>query len=73
MRALAAIRERKTVVESGKWRDGKMPRTAFPLSKSHSYALGNRWRWIVWRVAAAGKTFRLLVAYEPSKAQYQAG
>jgi hypothetical protein len=72
MRALRAIRERKTLVESGRWRDGKMPQTAFPLSKSHTYSLGSGWRWSVWRVAANGRAFRLLVAYEAAKAQYQA-
>jgi hypothetical protein len=72
MRALRAIRERKTLVESGKWHGGKMPQTAFPLSKSHTYYLGSGWRWTVVKVAASNRAFRLLVAYEPAKAQYQA-
>jgi hypothetical protein len=49
-----------------------MPRTAFPLSKSHSYSLGNSWRWAVWRLAASERQFRLLVAFELAKEQYQA-
>jgi hypothetical protein len=72
VRALKAIRTRKTLLERGKWRDGKMPHSAFPLSKSHNYTLGSGWRWIVWRLSANGMTFRLLVAYEAAKAQYQA-
>jgi len=59
MRTLRAIRERKTVIEGAKWREGKLPRNAFPLSKSRTYSLGNGWRW-------------LLVAYDLGKAQYQA-
>jgi len=72
VRALAAIRSRKTIVEGGKWATGKMPHTAFPLSKSHNYTLGSAWRWRVCRLVSGDKNFRLLVAYQAAKAQYQA-
>jgi len=72
VRALAAIREPKRLVLGGAWHDGKMPRSAFPLSKSHSYLLGSSWRWLVWNLAASGRKFRLLVAYDHGKAQYRA-
>src|SRR5580704_14792755 len=72
VRVIAVTRERKSVLESGKWHDGKMPRTAFPLSKSHSYSLGNSWCWAVWRLAASERQFRLLIAFEVAKEQYQA-
>lgn len=72
MNALIAIRERKTLLEADKWHDGKMPRTAFPLSKTHTYALGSRWQWCVWRLAARDRRYRLLVAFDPAKEQYQA-
>jgi hypothetical protein len=49
-----------------------MPKSAFPLSKSDSYRLTGAWRWRVLRVSAEGVSFRLLVAFVPSKRQYQA-
>ena len=72
VRALAAIRERKSIVESGKWLSGKMPRAAFPLSKTHTYSLGSSWRWRVVGVVAGSRRYRVLVAYDQSKAQYRA-
>ena len=72
MKTLAVIRGRKTVLEGGGWQSGKMPRTAFPLSKTHTFSLGNGWRWCVLELSDDGRRFRLLVAYERSKAQYRA-
>lgn len=72
MRALAAIRENKSLVENGKWASGKMPRTAFPLSKTHAYSLGSGWRWLILGVEAGPRRYRLLVAYEKAKSQYRA-
>jgi hypothetical protein len=51
VRVLAAIREPKSVAEVGTWRHGKMPPTAFPLSRSNDYSLGSKWQWSVWRLA----------------------
>jgi hypothetical protein len=73
MRALLAIREPKTLTSVGKWQSGKrMPRTAFPLSKSHSYPHGSSFDWCVCEAAAGSNAYRLLVAFDPAKEQYRA-
>ena len=72
MRALLAIRTEKVIADSGAWKQGKMPASAFPLSKSASYRLTGQWHWRVVRLSAAGRTFRLLVAFDGAKRQYQA-
>jgi hypothetical protein len=73
MRSLLAIRCKKTVVNLGSWRSGqKMPRSAFSLSKSHSYALGSSYSWCVCEVEGEGDRFRLLVGFDPLKEQYRA-
>jgi hypothetical protein len=67
------IRAKKRLSDSGKWQTGKMPATAFPLSKSRAKALryGNR-RWRVVQFSAAEVPCRLLINYHPSKRQFQA-
>jgi hypothetical protein len=72
VRALLAIRQPKTIVEAGKWHSGKMPRSAFPLSKSHSYALGSGWDWSVCVLESDDNRYKLLVAFDPFKEQYRA-
>jgi hypothetical protein len=73
MRALLAIRERKKVTSIGTWQSGKrMPRTAFPLSKSHSYPLGSSFDWCVVETQSDERAYRLLVAFDWAKAQYRA-
>lgn len=72
MRALLAIREPKTVVKIGPWRDGKMPDKAFPLSKGRSYSLGSNWRWCVCELEGDGTAYLLLIAFDYMKAQYRA-
>jgi hypothetical protein len=73
MRALLAIREPKTITSVGPWHSGKrMPRVAFPLSKSHSYPLGSSFDWCVTEMQSDARAYRLLVAFDPAKAQYRA-
>ncbi len=72
MRALRAVREPKTVITIGAWHEGKMPATAFPLSKGRSYTLGASWRWCICELEGNGASYRLLVAFHYMKAQYQA-
>jgi hypothetical protein len=73
MRTLLAVRERKTLTEMPKWQSGKrMPRTAFPLSKSHSYPLGSSFDWCVCEAKSALNHYRLLVAFDIAKSQYRA-
>jgi hypothetical protein len=57
----------------GKWHQGKMPRTAFPLSKSggKAYRLGNR-RWRVVEFLIGNRQYRLLINFSYVLAQYQA-
>jgi hypothetical protein len=71
MRALLAIREPKAVTSIGPWNSGKMPRTAFPLSKSHSYPLGSSFDWCVAELRGDSGEYRLLVAFDPAKAQFR--
>lgn len=73
MRALQAIRSAKTVVESGAWHNGKIPKSVFPLAhvKSH-HRLARTWHWSVHRVADRDREYRVLVAFEPGKRQYWA-
>jgi hypothetical protein len=70
---LLAIRELKVVKSLGPWHSGKkMPRTAFPLSKSHSYPLGSSFDWCVVELLGNSREYRLLVAFDPAKAQFRA-
>lgn len=67
------IRATKVITSAGQWQSGKMPRSAFPLSKSKAkaYRLGNR-RWRAASFTARGCVFRLLVSYSYGLGQYQA-
>jgi hypothetical protein len=67
------IRAEKAVTDWGKWRSGKMPRAAFPLSWSRQnfYRLGS-YRWRVLRFDALGGSFRLLIALHEPKEQFLA-
>ena len=59
MRALLAIREPKVIASIGPWNSGKrMPRTAFPLSKSHSYPLGTSFDWCVVELRGGSGEYR---------------
>jgi hypothetical protein len=73
MKLIALICAKKAVTDHGKWKDGEMPRSAFPLSrvKSKAYKLGNR-RWRVLCFEAEGKKCRLLINYSSALGQYQA-
>lgn len=64
----------KTVVDWGKWSSGKIPRTAFPLSRprNRSFRLGSAYRWRVIRFESSGLSFRLLIAFHSQKEQYRA-
>jgi hypothetical protein len=57
----------------GSWAQGKMPRSAFPLSRSgnKAYQLGNR-RWRLVTFDMNGSSFRLLINYSATLGQYQA-
>ena len=68
------IRANKAVTDWGKWQEGgRMPRTAFPLSKPRNRAFRlPSYRWRIVQFNALGQSFRLLVAYRIDKEQYRA-
>jgi hypothetical protein len=73
MKSIIAIRKKKYIEDPGSWKAGKMPKTAFPLSKSHSYQLGSNWEWRVCLLSCdEGFRYRLLVAFDAAKQQYRA-
>lgn len=75
MRAKDVRLHQKNVIDWGKWATGgKMPRSAFPLSKSkaRAYRLGAAYRWRVIRFESEGEAFRVLIAFNPDKEQYRA-
>ena len=73
MKVRALIVSTKSIVSHGTWATGKMPRTAFPLSKSatKAYRLGNR-NWRVVTFDACSSNCRLLINYSYALGQYQA-
>ena len=74
MRLKDILKAEKSAFDWGKWQDGgKMPRTAFPLSKprDRAYKLPS-YRWRVVTFSALGHLFRLLIAYRLDKEQYRA-
>lgn len=64
----------KTVVDWGRWSSGKVPRSAFPLSRPRSrfFRLGSAYRWRVVRFEALEHSFRLFIAFHSQKEQYRA-
>jgi hypothetical protein len=73
VRAYRAVRQLKTLLHACKWHHRqKMPQSAFPLSRSHSYTLGSSWTWCVCELAAGPDRYRLLVGFDPMKEQYRA-
>ena len=73
MKLRALIVSEKVITSHGTWATGKMPRSAFPLSKSgtKAYKLGNR-RWRVVAFDVCGATCRLLINYSHALGQFQA-
>lgn len=73
MRALLAVREPKVLIKLGAWNIGKkMPASAFPLSRSHSYQVGTSWHWCVADAGAKGRAFKILIAFNAGKSDYRA-
>jgi hypothetical protein len=72
MRSLLAVRKEKRLLKIGDWHSGKrMPRAAFPLSRSHSYVLGSSFDWCVSEAACDLHAYRILVGFDAVKAQYR--
>lgn len=71
-RAFRFARSPKTATHLGEWKTAKMPKSAFPLSLSHSYILGATWTWrVVSLTDNDGRHWRLLVGFEAAKQQYR--
>jgi len=73
MRLKDVVHADKVLTDWGEWASGKMPRTAFPLSRSRQnfYRLGS-YRWRIIRFEALGAQFRVLVCLQEDKEQYRA-
>lgn len=65
MRVTGVIRAAKANVSLAPWSDDKLKTKDFPLSKKRGkgYPLTRRYRWQTITFAAAGRSYRLLVAY----------
>lgn len=63
------IRAEKSGLDTGRWAQGHIPRTAFPMSKvkDRKYKFGPDYRWRVIKFDAAGITCRILVWLNESK------
>jgi hypothetical protein len=73
MRAIFYIREKKILSAPIVWHSGKrMPRTAFPLSKAHSYPLGSSFDWCVCEAQSDQAKYKILVGFDAAKEQYRA-
>lgn len=58
------IGSQKTITDYGDWKSGiKMPKTAFPLSKSTSFKIAKAFNWRIIRFECLGAKFRLLICY----------
>ena len=55
------------VIDAGKWETGKMPKSAFPLSKNNSLRLGTGWHWRVIRLTYGEELCRILIAFHEGK------
>lgn len=66
MRVQAHVKTPKRVVDPGRWHQGKISSSAFPLSRS-PIKLGGAWRWRVLQLESATCRYRLLVAYRADK------
>lgn len=64
----------KIAIDCGKWQTGKMPKNAFPMSKSRAkvYRLGSAWQWCVMTFQVSEKYYRILVAFRTDKEQFLA-
>lgn len=65
------VRAVKTEVSIGPWRNGKVPRSDFPMGKK-PYGIGRSFGWCVITFSALGESFRVLVVLNPGKQIYRA-
>lgn len=71
-KTLYMSRAAKVAVTSDGWKTGKMPKSAFSLSKNNSFRLGAGWDWCIHHVAHSSNNLRLLIAFHAGKNEYLA-
>lgn len=63
MRLKRLIKAKKNVTDQGSWKNSKMPRSAFPLSKQPGFQVRAAFRWRVVKFECGSQSFRLLMFY----------
>lgn len=67
------IRAEKTNIQTGEWNSGKIPRSAFPLTKgTRSIPMGPNWKWRLCTFEALGFQCRVLIRLNTERAYYHA-
>jgi len=68
------IKAEKTGLDVGKWNDGHIPRSAFPLSKvkDKSYKFGPSYSWRVMKFSCLGNKCRVLIILNEGKQIFRA-
>jgi hypothetical protein len=54
------------------WKDGKMPKHVFPMTKNRSFRIRSKWRWRYCKFTCLGNSMRVLVAYRRDQQEYMA-
>lgn len=73
MRLRKVISADKKITDAGAWKSGvKMPKTAFQLSKSHSFKVSAKFNWRVVCFESLGEKFKLLIYYRTDLENYHA-
>jgi hypothetical protein len=71
MRLLEIIKAKKSKIQIGPWKNGKVPRADFPMARK-AYGLGNSYQWCVITFEALSAAFRVLVVLNGPKQKYEA-
>ena len=72
MKLKSIIGHKKAIVDWGAWKGGKMPRSAFPLSKSGKSLMFRNYEWRIVKFTISDTSYRVLVAFNYAKEQYYA-
>ena len=71
MELRSVIAAAKVNIKVGSWKNGKIPKSDFPIAKS-AYRLGNSYRWCIVGFDAMDETFRCAVVFNAGKVKYEA-
>lgn len=73
MKLKRIIASQKVITDEGIWKSGvKMPKSIFPLSKSHSFKVPQSFNWRLVCFECLGEKFRLLIYYRYDISSYSA-